>query len=331
MTARESTLALVSTAPNVARVAIVGRAPLGPDDVLIRTHYSGISTGTDKWVLTGVFEWIPLDFPLVSGNQRSGTVIAVGDAVRDFAIGQLVGATASTGLVGASPAWGGHAALVASVQDEVFDATDIDPLASAFLVSAQVGYNAASRIVAPPGAAVMVIGDGIIGSSAAMACRARGFRVLVIGRHERRLAPLAALGIETLDGRLGDLAAIEDFAPIAAIDTPQSDESFALYSTVLPERTGQIVFSGHSPAGTRHWADMELIQKREYTAHFVSGWRRDRLLAVLALMREGSFPLETLVELIAADEPSIGALADATIAGSVAPTAAAIDWRGLQP
>ncbi len=160
-----STPALVSTAPNVARLATVGRAPLGPEDVLIRTIYSGVSTGTDKWVLTGLFEWIPLDFPLVSGYQRSGVVI---------------------------------------------------------------------------------------------------------------------------DGR-------------------------------------------RCSARRRSRADMEFIQKREYTAHFVSGWRRDRLLAVLDLMRSGSFPVETLVGLIAADERSIAALADATISGSVAPTAAAIDWRALQP
>ena len=59
----------------------------------------------------------------------------------------------------------------------------------------------------------------------------------------------------------------------------------------------------------------------------------DVLISTLysALMRDGSFPLETLVGPIATDAPSIAALADATIAGSVAPTAAAIDWRGLQP
>ena len=79
MTATE-TAAIVVAAPAERDVAVVPLEPPGPDDVLIATHYSGVSTGTDTWVMRGVFEWDRLTFPLVPGYQRSGIVEAAGDA-----------------------------------------------------------------------------------------------------------------------------------------------------------------------------------------------------------------------------------------------------------
>ena len=47
---------------------------IGDTQVAIRTHYSGVTTGTDKWVISGRFEWGNFSFPLVPGYQRTGVV-----------------------------------------------------------------------------------------------------------------------------------------------------------------------------------------------------------------------------------------------------------------
>jgi 2-desacetyl-2-hydroxyethyl bacteriochlorophyllide A dehydrogenase len=325
----DSSLALICSAPNAAGIGRITTTTLGTHDVLIRTLVSGVSSGTDKWMMTGQFTWTSPRFPLVPGYQRSGIVVAVGDDVTSVEVGQLVAATATTGIVDVDAQWGGHAALVASVDTEVFDATGIDPLSSAFLVSAQVGYNAASRVRAEPGAVVLVVGDGIIGASAALACRARGYQPVVVGRHDERLEPLHRSSITTINSRDGDLDDIAAAAPLAAIDTVQSDESFNFYVDVLPPRSGEVVFSGHSPAGTRHWGDMERLQQHELTAHFVSGWAPDRLRNTLELMRRGDMPIDALVGTVASTVSSADRLAHAVMHEPLGPIAVAFDWRSI--
>jgi len=294
--------------------------------VLIATHYSGVSTGTDTWVMRGVFEWDHLTFPLVPGYQRSGIVE---DAAPGWERGQRVAATRSVGLVGAAPHWGAHLAVAPSPRDEVFDAEGVDPVAAALFVSAQVGVNAASRITAPAGSRVMVIGDGVIGSSGALAAVERGFDVLVIGHRRWRLDALAELGIPVLDSHT-DADRIPDFEPVAAIDTVQSDASFGYYIDLLPRSTGQVVYSGHTPDTAVAWASMTTLQQRELTAHFVSGWTRERLTRTLQLMREGALPIERLVGQVAGSESEVGSLMRRVVAGELEPTAAAIDWSSLR-
>jgi 2-desacetyl-2-hydroxyethyl bacteriochlorophyllide A dehydrogenase len=319
--ASETGAVVVRTPSDVSFATIPINTP-GPDDVLIATHYSGVSTGTDTWVMRGVFEWDRLTFPLVPGYQRSGIVE---DDAPGWERGRRVAATRSVGLAGAAAHWGAHLAVAPSPQDEVFDAEGVDPVAASLFVSAQVGVNAASRISAAPGARVMVIGDGIIGSSGALAAVARGFEVVVIGRRPWRLDALTELGIPVLDSRT-DADRIPDFGAVAAIDTVQSEESFGYYIDVLPRGTGQVVFSGHTPDTGVAWADMTTLQQHELTAHFVSGWTRDRLTATLQLMRDGALPVERLVGQVASSDAEVVSLMTRVVAGELAPTAAAIDW-----
>ena len=321
--------AVVVPGPGSVGVSTVALHDIGPTDVLIRTHFSGVSTGTDKWVMQGRFTWLGLKFPLVPGYQRCGVVEAVGDGVSAFVVGQQVVATESTAFADAFPAWGGHASLAASPVHEVYDATGIAPERASLFISGQVGFNAASRIPDGDGRRVVVYGDGIIGVSGALAAKARGFDVLLVGRHEERLSPLSELSIATaLSGRSGKNA-VHDWSPTTVIDTVQNVAAFEEYVDALPTRTGQIVFSGHSPDGTKTWTDMEYMQQRELTASFVSGWAADRITSTLALMRDGSMPLEVLAGPASSSETDIAGTMNAVAAGTLGPVAAVLDWRRL--
>lgn len=301
----------------------IGLPELGDTDVLVSTLASGVSTGTDRWALQGRFGWAVLEPPFVPGYQRAGVVEAVGVDVHTVAVGQQVVATNSRDFVGARAAWGAHAGLGVSRAADVYDATGIDPHRAAFLVVAQVGVNAASRITLT-GGPVTVYGDGVIGTSAALAARARGFDVTVVGRHDERLAVLAELGLGT---RLGtDAGAAPGRDPVAVIDTVHNDDAFAEYVAALPRRTGQIVYSGHSPDNVTAWADMAELQRRELTAHFVSGWTDERLAQTLALMRSDVLPMERLVGRTAGTPAEVADLMTDVAHGRVAAVAALIDW-----
>ena len=323
----ESASAVVVTAPHRVELSTVQLAELGPRDIHIRTLFSGVSTGTDKWVMQGRFTWSSLRFPLVPGYQRFGVIEALGDEVSGFRLGQEVVATASQPFVNADAAWGGHASLAVSAGDEVYDASGIDPTRASLVISAQVGFNAASRIPQIGSQRVVVYGDGIIGVSGALAAKARGFAVLLVGRHPERMEPLAHLGIET--ARSGDESAsvVREWSPTAVIDTVQNDAAFNEYVAALPQRTGQIVFSGHSPDGTKAWADMERMQQNELTASFVSGWTRDRVDGTLELMRTGRLPVERFAVVVPGSE--IASTMQTVAEGGLGPVAAVLDWRDL--
>lgn len=320
--------AVVVTAPGELSVAKVELGELGPRDILIRTLVSGVSTGTDKWVMQGKFTWTTVQFPAVPGYQRFGIVEALGSDVHGFELGQEVVATASRDFVDACSAWGGHVSLAYSDCGEVYSADGLNPERASLFISGQVGVNAASRV--PHDQRVVVYGDGIIGASGALAAKARGCQVLLVGRHPERTQPIAGLGITTVRAGDDSADAVRDWQPTAVIDTVQNDEAFAEYVEVLPERTGLIVFSGHSPSGTKAWANMERMQQRELTAAFVSGWASDRIADTLALMRDGALPLELFSEDRPATEREIETTMRRVAAGSLAPVAATLDWRGLQ-
>ena len=321
----DDTVAVVCPAPGAVEVRAVRRARLGADEVLVRTRYSGVSNGTDRWTMTDRFGWEAMRYPLVPGYQRSGVVEAVGSAVTAFEPGQAVAVTSSTGLLDVS-GWGGHVALAAAHESEVLDAEGVDAQAAALVVVAQVGVNAVSRIVAPLGARVAVIGDGVGGASGALAALARGFDVLVLGRHEERLAPLGRLGPRTSDAGSAGAADLAAWRPEVVIDTVQSDESFASYVEVLPLRTGQIVFSGHATDGAEGWGSMTRLQQRELTATFVSGWTHERLEQTLRLMRIGRLPLERLVGHVARGPHDIAITMRDVVDGRLRPPATLLDW-----
>lgn len=336
-----SSRAVVTTSANKSSLLEVTLPEIGETQVAIRTLCSGVSTGTDKWVISGRFEWGNFGFPLVPGYQRSGIVEAIGSKVSNVMVGQHVFATASNNFLNATAGWGAHAGFGICEDFEVFDATNIPVARSAFTVVAQVGLNAASRIIGSTGEKILVIGDGVIGASGALSAKLLGFEPLLIGRHDSRLTKINSLGIQTRNSNLVSQKELSDFAPIAVIDTIQSVEAFEHYYRALPATwaanifgnsttgVGQIIFSGHSPDGVKNWADMSHLQKQELTVHYVSGWMPDRLVRTLEFMRSGEFCLEKIATEHLADEVSIETLFRMIAAGNNPDFASYVNWEHM--
>jgi 2-desacetyl-2-hydroxyethyl bacteriochlorophyllide A dehydrogenase len=278
--------------------------PPAPGEVQIRTEFSVVSTGTERWAFRRLFTWADTPFPCVPGYQRVGTVTDVGEGVTGISPGQRAMATVGAWDGPVRPHWGSHIALANSPGREVFPLPpETEPLDAAGAVVAQVGWNAASRLALKPGEWVLVYGDGLIGQCAAQAARARGFRALLVGRHDDRLR-LAALHsadavVCSRERPVADaVRAITGTATVAAVlDSVQSKEAQREYAPLLPTggsgTAGQIVYCGFTPGTV--WADMALLQQRELTAHFVSGWTRSRMEATLELMAAGQLRVAPLL------------------------------------
>ncbi|MFZ4896518.1 NAD(P)-dependent alcohol dehydrogenase [Plantibacter sp. Mn2098] len=84
-----STLALSAAHPGAPFTTVtIERRDLRPDDVLIDVKYAGICHSDIHQVNE---DWGPAIFPMVPGHEITGLVVAVGDAVTTFTVGDRVG------------------------------------------------------------------------------------------------------------------------------------------------------------------------------------------------------------------------------------------------
>jgi 3-hydroxyethyl bacteriochlorophyllide a dehydrogenase len=330
-----STQAIVFT--EVGRVAVkaIPCPEPGPAEAQVRTEYSVLSAGTEGWMLENKFTWMPTPFPCVAGYQRVGTIVAVGTEMQDWQVGDRVAATVSTWAGSPTPFLGAHTAVANSPLSELYGLPDgIDEVDAAAVVVAQVGYNAASRLALDPGQWVVVYGDGLIGQLAAQAVRARRAKVITVGHRKGRLALAAAHSadhvIDARDERLLErVRAWTDSRTVAAvIDTVQSEDAQRAYIDLLEPGCGQIVYSGFTPGTV--WADMGLLQMRELTTHFVSGWTRPRMEATLALLADRRMHVKPLVTHYV--EPDRAPeMYSASMRKSDGCLGIVFDWRGATP
>ena len=71
--------AIVFDAPGAVRLAPLALIEPGPEDVVVESRWSGISTGTESLLLTGSMPPFPgLSYPLVPGYESVGTVLRAG-------------------------------------------------------------------------------------------------------------------------------------------------------------------------------------------------------------------------------------------------------------
>jgi 2-desacetyl-2-hydroxyethyl bacteriochlorophyllide A dehydrogenase len=190
---------------------------------------------------------------------------------------------------------GGHVSPSVSPRGHIWKLPqDVDLLAFAGLVLAQVGYNCGTRAPVEVGAGAVVLGDGQVGQWAAQTLSWRGAEVAVVGHHEYRLARFANAawrhaihakrqaraqtvddlfpqGIQVLVDTVGSISAVEELVP-------------------LIRRHGHIVSAGFY--GTADRLSLQPLRAAELTVDLVSGWSRERMNHSRELIAAGH--LETL-------------------------------------
>ena len=228
--------AAVYRAPDQVIAETVAVPAIGPGEVLVRIDTCGVC-GTDlKKIHTGSHS-----APRVFGHEMAGTVAAVGDGVRGFAVGDRVMAfhhipcgrcfycrkrtfaqceqykkVGTTAGVGAA-AGGGFAEYIRVMDwiagDGVTPAglihvpDDIPFEQAAFIEPVNTCFKALQLLRLEPDDTVLVIGQGSIGIILAALARQTGASVLTSDMYPERHAIAAAFGLEhPLDAR-GDVVA----------------------------------------------------------------------------------------------------------------------------
>lgn len=95
---------------------------VGPTDVGVRTVFSGISQGTERWLLTNRYRWTGgvAQYPHFPGYQAAGVVDRVGSDVKDLHVGDHA-FVQGTSFIGPTPGYGlaSHSGYLVAPRTEI--------------------------------------------------------------------------------------------------------------------------------------------------------------------------------------------------------------------
>ena len=190
--------AVVFTAPNEVTVATVERAACGPKELIIRTHYSIVSPGTELRMLAGHYG-TEGKFPYVPGYASIGEIIEVGSEAKGWRIGDLVSARNTCALSDMRALYGAHSAeqVITTVGTDrpALLPVGVDPLDYILTEIGSIALRGVEGAAPKPGETAVVIGQGLVGAlSAAWLVRA-GCRVAVVDFEPSRLERARKIGV----------------------------------------------------------------------------------------------------------------------------------------
>lgn len=186
----KSIKAIAFTSVNQIEVREYALGEVGPSDIVVKTRYSMVSSGTELRVLGGHYG-AKDKYPLVPGYSTVGEVIQVGPAAAGFREGDLVSCRNPRPLPGVHSMWGGQAALqVHATEGE--DRPVLLPAGASLLdyVTAEISAISLRGVTsAAPrrGETAVVLGQGLIGAFSAAWLNAAGCRVIVADLENGRL------------------------------------------------------------------------------------------------------------------------------------------------
>jgi L-iditol 2-dehydrogenase len=190
---------------------------------LVRTHYSGVSIGTEFALIRNKLSWGP--YPLCTGYMGVGTIEQVGENVSGFKVGDKVyyrhnraGMTLPDGQA-VSPVSGVHCSLTITSTEGTHGAALLPPgadeAAASMFVMPAVGLYGVDMANPRMGQSVVVYGVGLIGLGVVAACSHRGCVVVAVDIASDRLAIARKFGADyTIDSSSQDVRAeLEKIAP----------------------------------------------------------------------------------------------------------------------
>ncbi len=302
----------------------------GDDEVLVKTDFSYLSPGTEKWIIRGLYnpEGDEIAFPRLLGYQAVGRIVSAGPGVT-LKPGQRVFARCGR-WAGILPLYGAHSShLVCSEEDLiVIVPPDARYAGCSAGVVAQVGYNAGTCMPLPPGARVWLIGEGIIGQFTLQTLLSRGAEVLVSGLDAFRLRIAEKCGATaTMDAGAGGEEEIREFAGEgldAVVDTVGVPALVDLWLDVL-RRGGAFVHVASNPAGYN--IDLRKIkQPKEITVYNPDGTTPERMLEALRLVTEGALDVLSVTTHTVPPE-GVASLYSQLLAGEGEILGVMVDWR----
>ena len=170
----------------------VGETPMpefGPRNIVVKTAASLISAGTETGGMKRLRESPSDGEPSTGGYTTSGTVIAIGDEITEFEVGDRIIGMAGECYPHADYNVGQPMVTVRISDDMSFDEAVMVTLAATSL-------QAMRRIDPKLGEFIAVVGQGLVGQFANQLIALQGGRVAAVDIDDRRLEVAAELGAE---------------------------------------------------------------------------------------------------------------------------------------
>ncbi|MFA6928795.1 MAG: zinc-binding dehydrogenase [Lentisphaeria bacterium] len=211
--------AVVFTAANAYEVMEVEIADLGTEDILVRTLWTAVSPGTERWTLRG--KHIGTRFPCIPGYHRIGIVEAVGSSVSSHKIGDIVYGSSNKVMAPVINMFGAHIAHSVSAPGgyTILGHGDMDPALAeqvVFSILVAVGNRGVNALQVQPRQKMLHIGAGIVSLSAAQIAGLRGTYSVLIDTDSEHVAFVNKQFPDflCLDGNDADLEAkLKAYAP----------------------------------------------------------------------------------------------------------------------
>ncbi|MBN2001654.1 zinc-binding dehydrogenase [candidate division KSB1 bacterium] len=182
--------------PNQVELGQINVPDPGPDEILIRTLYTAVSTGKETRVLEGREHGA--EFPLVPGYENVGEIFKAGENV-DLATGQLVFYSGSSYTGDYFRCWGGQIAYGLTTPDQVILVPEgTDPKNALYTLVTAIAYHGILRGMVIPGDKVAIVGMGLIGHLAAQCAKVLGGTVIAVDLDPGRLEIARRAGVDYL-------------------------------------------------------------------------------------------------------------------------------------
>jgi 3-hydroxyethyl bacteriochlorophyllide a dehydrogenase len=187
------TQAIIFTAPGKVETGAFDIPAPGPGQVITKTLYTGVSTGTELRVLAGRQQGA--QYPLVPGYENVGEIIETGRGVK-MKKGTRVFFTSSDETGPYQRTWGGQVQFGLVRESACFPLpSKADLVACTFGHTAAIAYHGIRRAKVGPKDRVAVVGQGLIGFLAGLCAKALGAEVIAVDTDEGRLDAALKAGI----------------------------------------------------------------------------------------------------------------------------------------
>ncbi len=176
-----------------------------PDQIGIRTHYTGVSIGTEFALIRGKISWEP--YPLCTGYMGSGVVESVGAEITKFKICEQVYFRGNTYMqmkdgMSVSCVSGAHCSHIILNPNTTHGAALLPDGASmettSMFVMPAVALYGVDMANPRMGQTVVVHGTGLIGLGVVAACSSRGCTVVAVDLSPKRLEIARKMGADYL-------------------------------------------------------------------------------------------------------------------------------------